>query len=434
MPNFDKMVKPSFYNEIIQKENCIVVYNTLTGKMIKSFGDTSQNVNEVLEAPSAFPLNCENKAMMELYKDGFLIDNDRNELLEMEQIEAVQIFDKYLTLVILPTEQCNFRCIYCYEKFERGAMSLSTQQNILRYVEEHIEEYEGLNVSWFGGEPLEALDVIISLSQSLIDICKSHKKTYFSGITTNGYNLSLDVFKTLKKLHVTEYQITLDGLPEHHDRQRILADGKGTASQIIDNLLSIKNNVNSKTFRVILRTNFTRPMLQNADVFADFIEKNFGDDSRFGIFWQVVEDYGFLQDEAVRENFCSVSEYTKLIRKYAFSFNNSVFKYAFQPNGTICYAMKRNAIVIGADGVIKKCTCDLENEENRFGIVGLSFEEEKLNKWLARDILPSCHNCKKRPICHNRGCKKNTWCPPNLIFYQDMIEYLANDPKFYKVL
>jgi len=434
MSNFDKMVKLSYYNEIIQKDNCIVVYNTLTGKMIKSFDDTSRNVSEVLKASSAFPLNCENKTIMELYKDGFLVDNDRNELLEMEKMEADQIFDKYLTLVILPTEQCNFRCIYCYEKFERGVMSPSTQQNILRFVEEHIEEYEGLNVSWFGGEPLEALDVITSLSQSFINICKAHKKTYFAGITTNGYNLSLDVFKLLKRLHVVEYQITIDGLPEQHDSQRKLSDGKGTASQIIDNLLSIKNNVKSNTFRVILRTNFTRPMLQTAGIFADFLKKTFCDDSRFGIFWQVVEDYGFLRDESLRESFCTINEYTKLIREYAFNFNNNVFRSALRPGGAICYAMKRNAFVIGADGAIKKCTCDLENEENCIGIIGLSFDEEKLNQWLARDISPSCHNCKKRPICHNRGCKKNTFCPPNLIFYKDMLEYLANDPKFYKVL
>lgn len=434
MPESNIMVKPSYYNEIVQKENGVIVYNTRTGVMIKSFGDTSRAVSEVLQASSTSPLDCENEAMLALYKDGFLMDADSDELLEMDKKESGQIFDKYLNILILPTEQCNFRCTYCYEKFERGTMSPFTQQNILRFIDERIQEYEGLNVSWFGGEPLEALDVIISLSQSLINICRSHKKPYCAGITTNGYHLSIDVFKLLKRLHVTEYQVTIDGLPEQHDRQRKLSDGKGTASQIINNLLSIKNNVNSSTFRVILRTNFTRPMLQSASIFADFLKQTFGDDSRFGIFWQVVEDYGFLPDESLRENFCSINDYTMLMRKYAFNFNNNVFKSAFRPDGSICYAMKRNAFVFGADGVIKKCTCDLENEENCFGIVGVSFEEEKLNQWLARDIPPSCYYCKKRPICHNRGCKKNTLCPPNLIFYQDMLEYLACDPKFYKVI
>ena len=432
--NTSRMVKPSYYNEIIQKENGVVVYNTSTGMMVKSFGETSRVVCDALQISASFLLDRNNKAILALYKDGFLVDDSCNEFLEMEKLESSQIFDKYLNILILPTEQCNFRCVYCYEKFKQETMSLFTQQNISRFIDEYIQEYEGLNVSWFGGEPLEALDVIISLSQSLINICKSHKKPYFAGMTTNGYNLTLDVFKLLKRLHVLEYQITLDGLPEQHDRQRIRSDGKGTASQIINNLLSIKNSVNSNTFRVTLRTNFTRPMLQSANIFADFLKQTFCGDYRFGIFWQIVEDYGYLPDESLRENFCSVDEYTTLVRKYAFEFNNNVFKPAFQPGGTICYAMKRNAFVFGADGAIKKCTCDLDNEENHLGIVGLSFNEEKLNKWLARDLSPSCYYCKKRPICHNRGCKKITHCPPNLIFYQDMIEYLACDSKFYKVI
>jgi uncharacterized protein len=427
-------VKPSYYNEIIQKEDGVVVYNTSTGAMIKSFGDTSKVVSDVLHISSSFLLDSNNEAVSALYKDGFLVDDCRDEFLEMEKMESDRIFDKYLNILILPTEQCNFRCVYCYEKFERGTMTLETQQNISRFVDEHIDEYEGLNVSWFGGEPLEALDVIVSLSQALINVCKAHKKLYFAGMTTNAYNLTLDVFKLLKRLHVLEYQITLDGFPDEHDRQRILPDGKGTASQITDNLLSIKNGISSNTFRITLRTNFTRPMLKNAGAFAEFLKQTFCDDNRFGIFWQVVEDYGYLPDDSIKENFCSVDEYITLIRKYAFNFKNNVFKTAFMPGGTICYAMKRNAFAFGADGAIKKCTCDLENEENHLGIVGVSFDEEKLDKWLDRDLSPSCHHCKKRPICHNRGCKKITHCPPNLVFYKDMIEHLAGDSKFYKVI
>ncbi len=34
----------------------------------------------------------------------------------------------HLGLILMPTEQCNFRCTYCYEDFAIGKMSKSTIQ------------------------------------------------------------------------------------------------------------------------------------------------------------------------------------------------------------------------------------------------------------------------------------------------------------------
>jgi uncharacterized protein len=257
---------------------------------------------------------------------------------------------------------------------------------------------------------------------------------YSAGITTNGYNLTLDVFKTLKRLHVMEYQITIDGLPDQHDKQRTLPDGKGTSTQIMQNLLNIKNNIKSKTFHVNLRTNFTRSMLQTTDVFVDFINENFGGDSRFGVFWQLVGDYGFMRDESLKDEFCSIDEYATLLKKYSFKCNNNIYRHALKPCGSVCYAMKKNAFVIGSDGIIRKCTCDLDNEETQFGVAGVSFDEEKMNRYLDRDIKPSCYPCKKRPICHNRSCKKYTICPPQLMMFKDIIEYFSCNPAYYKVI
>lgn len=92
----------------------------------------------------------------------------------------------------------------------------------------NIHKYNGLILNWFGGEPTEAMDVIENLSVKLIDVCKKNKKAYNAGITTNGYNLTYEIFKKLKKLHVTEYQVTIDGLASIHNAQRVMADGAPT--------------------------------------------------------------------------------------------------------------------------------------------------------------------------------------------------------------
>ncbi len=176
----------------------------------------------------------------ELIKSGYIvpIDRDENYALKIKNIKTI-MNEKYLQLVIMPTEQCNFRCRYCYETFEKPKMSISIQNAIIKYVQKNISNYMGLSVSWFGGEPLMALDVIEYLSENFLRICKAAKRVYMSGITTNGYDLTADIFKQLYKFKILSYQITLDGYRSQHDNQRILADGSGTFDRIVNNLIEI---------------------------------------------------------------------------------------------------------------------------------------------------------------------------------------------------
>ena len=39
---------------------------------------------------------------------------------------------RVLQLVLLPTEACNFRCVYCFESFEHGPMTPSVVIGIKR--------------------------------------------------------------------------------------------------------------------------------------------------------------------------------------------------------------------------------------------------------------------------------------------------------------
>ncbi|HHT7803569.1 TPA: hypothetical protein ACT2HZ_001149 [Streptococcus suis] len=67
-----------------------------------------------------------------------------------------EIDDTLLEFTILTHGDCNFRCKYCYEKFENIAMSRETEDAILRFAEEQLStgKYKFFKVAWFGGEPL----------------------------------------------------------------------------------------------------------------------------------------------------------------------------------------------------------------------------------------------------------------------------------------
>lgn len=80
----------------------------------------------------------------------------------------------HLSLVIAATSNCNFRCVYCYEGsvLRASTMSEAIQEAIVKFVESEAPHLETFTVTWYGGEPLLALDIIENLSIKFVDICK----------------------------------------------------------------------------------------------------------------------------------------------------------------------------------------------------------------------------------------------------------------------
>ena len=430
-----KKLKPSFYNIFIEKSDGLAIYNTATGKLIRCFDD-SDVVRKYLNSVET-NYNQDNIYISELYNNGMLIDADRNEIREMEEKEEKSEFSNYMQLILLPTEQCNFRCVYCYEKFERGKMTQETQDWAVKYVEDNIDRFQGLNVIWFGGEPTEAMDVMESLSERMIAICKRKKKIYNAGITTNGYNLDIETFKKLKKMHVTDYQVTIDGLPSIHDNQRVLENGGKTFDVIMNNLVNIKDNIKSSIITFIIRTNISKDMVEHMDEFCAILANCFKGDRRFKFFWQLVGDYGYVKEEGVRDLFGSTKDYKWLIENYTDWFINSHTATLYGPDGGVCYALKRNSILLDANGNIRKCTCDLDEEANCFGTIQTGIDNEKHETWLNDRTITSassCYYCKKRPLCHNRQCYKAKKCLLNFMFLDQVLERMSEKSEYYKTI
>lgn len=432
----NKIVKPSFYNILIKKEDGIAIFNTRTGKMARCFHGDAKIVEEHL-SQKYIEWSHDNQYIVPMYKNGLLVDYNLDEISEMIDKEKDSKFENCLRLILLPTEQCNFRCVYCYERFRREKMTAKTQAAIVKYIEDNIHKYNGLILNWFGGEPTEAMDVIENLSVKLIDVCKKNKKAYNAGITTNGYNLTYEIFKKLKKLHVTEYQVTIDGLASIHNAQRMMADGAPTFDVIINNLLAIKNNCKSSAITFVLRTNFSKNMLNNVDEFCKFLDKYFSNDKRFKYFWQMVGDYGYVKTEEVRNIFGQSKDYKWLIENYTERFVNDYTQALYGPDGGVCYALKRNQLLIDAAGEIRKCTCDLESEMNHFGTIGVNFDSAKHEDWLNSRAISrdsQCYFCKKRPLCHNRPCYKAQNCLVNYRYLDTILDKMADNEQFYEVI
>lgn len=304
-----------------------------------------------------------------LIEKGFIVNSDENESAKAYSQLLNVISPKTLNLITNPTEKCNFKCVYCYESFKHGEMSEATQSKIISFVRNNIHNYTGLNISWFGGEPLLSAPVIMSLSDKLIQICKFNKRSYSSSITTNGYLLDFAMFQDLLKRGINSFQITIDGPKEIHDKQRILASKNGTYDRIVENLNMIKK-YKAKNFNVVLRVNFTEEIFDHFDSFLESVSAFFDNDPRFMLSCYKVGDWGGVFPQGYKENLVQDASqgmrriYTKILEA------DHIIPIRFDfldPGSGLCYAGKKNNFLISSNGSVHKCTLDFEDKNSTVG-------------------------------------------------------------------
>lgn len=408
--------KPSKFNYIHEIENkALKLYNSMSGtnSFLLVAPSHRNEILQLLKSGTQTDLQLQEKGVNVLVSKGFLVPEDMDEDKHRALRAMEMTMDSTLHLVILPTEQCNFRCKYCYETFKKGKMDLRIQLAIVSFVRKNIHRFTGLSVSWFGGEPLEAKDVVFGLSSEFQKICKRAKKPYTAGITTNGYNLDLNTYNSLLEKNVYNYQITIDGSKSEHDKQRVLEDGSGTFEMIINNLKQIKNMTRSFNTSFILRTNFTKSIIADLDEYLKFIDKTFSDDPRFSFYIHMASDWGGERVGDFSNEMISVMEYSGLLRKIRstnIKFNLSSHCSHMNCGGCVCYASKKNSIVIGSDGILYKCTGDFEFEKNKVGVIesnGFMKLNENYYAWLIGDQLKQaikCQNCFYSACCLSMNC------------------------------
>jgi len=320
----------------------------------------------------ASPKTMPSQLLEQLIDAGFVITSNIDEVQQVIHTTKDRHYSKndHLELTILPTEQCNFRCVYCYENFKLPRMTKEVQDNIIKFVEKEIKHRKGLAVGFFGGEPLLAMDVIERLSSAFIRICEFNNKPYSASITTNGFDLDVPTFEHLRKLRVNHFQVTIDGPKQIHDNQRVLASGAPTFDRIFTNLCSIRDNASGRMWNIALRTNVTAPMMMYLDEYRNFITSNFGNDRRFLI--QIRQMWTNDSDEADKLviNEESYNQFLKTCSSLGFSLAQD---YQLSHNlNYICYAGKPHAFVIRSNGDAHKCTALIHIDEKKSDMLHLA--------------------------------------------------------------
>ena len=407
MPNVKQITryKQSDFTLYAETENKSIAYfNTLTGNLL----NVDKSVTHLFQHALANPDEC-SYIQNKLISMGFLIpqEEDEQEYFEVLQKKVCERADE-LFLIILPTEACNCRCVYCCQKFMKSKMTIETEKAIIEFVERNIYKFKRLRVEWFGGEPLLNIPTIERLSTGFINICKTNHVMYSSVMTTNGLNLDIETYRLFKKLCITGYQITLDGLSDIHNRQRVGLACTDTWHTTVENLKFLRDNVKSQALSIMIRTNITKDIFEQRYEYIDFLKNEFGSDKRFRFYFRLASDWGYLPNEGIKSSFMTKEEYYTMLEIAGKAGLKSTLHSTFlQPGGHVCHAARNHSILIDADGNIRKCTCYLDNNDvNLLGHISDGQNDYMSDWWDPEklEISEKCVKCKLRPLCMGRTC------------------------------
>ena len=390
----------------------LVLWNTLKGSMIVLRGDQAEAVKTLLtrrgfEAPK--------EGIVEYLADqGFLVKKEANEYRQFQRLFGEQHYqNNLLELILLPSEDCNFRCTYCYEDFARGTMEPWVRQGVRKMVEQRIHQgLRHLEVRWFGGEPLYGMAALEDLAPFFVEACAENGLTYRSQMTTNGYLLTPDMASRLFEWEIRRFQVTIDGPPEYHDKSRPTRDGGETFATIFENLKALRDR--DESFHVDLRVNFDRKNAPELGRFFDMAAEEFSGDWRFRMHLKAVGRWGGPNDaqlDVCTDDAGAVAAYLAHEAERRGIDVRGNLRDANRFGSEVCYAARPYNLIIGATGKLMKCTIVLDSED--FNVVGqlnadgsLEFDDDRFALWTepAFEDDKKCQKCVVAPLCQGIHC------------------------------
>ena len=281
-----------------------------------------------------------------LVRSKCIVDSDYDEINEISFKDILlRTNRKELHLTIAPTNNCNFKCIYCFEQDRRNViMDSNVIEDLISFIASY-KDIDTIGIDWFGGEPLMSIDIIEEITNHILKL----NKKINSFIVTNGYLLNKKNISTLKRLGINSAQITIDGPKEIHDKRRPLLNGNGTFDKIIKNIDNVFNEI--PEFGMIIRVNIDK---ENSSFFKDiysvFKERYFNRNINVYV--------GFVDgiNACASINNCNFSRTEQVEFKKNILKKHSINLGVYPSNNRKGFIAKYlNGYVVRADGMLFKC-------------------------------------------------------------------------------
>lgn len=400
-------MKLSRYNILRRYDDATIFFNAATCALAV-VDENFLRVLDDVKNNSYDEKNYDAQLIADMKSSGCLVDDDVDEL---ERLEFYRNLAKYdmtnFGLTIAPTLDCNFRCKYCFETHPKGKMTSETQAALVRFVEERLVRAKNFSVTWYGGEPLLAKEIIWSLSEKFLELCAGSNVEYDAFIVTNASLLEDSDVELFKRYKINGAQITIDGVKEIHDSRRRNVTGESTFDKLIDRANLLLNSGLSVIVRINIDKDNIARVDELLDVLAERIDRradlkiDFGQVSPFTEICKSIES-----DCYNNEQFADVMLplYEKVLAR-DFTVNKMAAYPA--PKVNFCCVDYVNSFVVDNHGELYRCWNHVGNLKMSSGNVNNLSEEFERNylSWILWNPIkhPKCRECNYLPICMG-GC------------------------------
>ena len=220
------------------------VLDQLTYDLMSAF--TARTPDPVLPLPALCPVALEGYAPDELQEgwediraltgDGLLFEQD--DYIDRDKAASMQQQALVKALCLHVSHDCNLRCQYCFAATgdfgtgKRMTMDVKTALKAIDFVVEKSANRRNIEVDFFGGEPLMAMETVRETVAYARSIEEEAGKTFRFTITTNGMLLSDENIEYINR-EMSNAVLSIDGRPQVNDAVRKTVNGKGSYSYIV---------------------------------------------------------------------------------------------------------------------------------------------------------------------------------------------------------
>ena len=347
--------------------------------------------------------------LRELKGEGLLFEADdyidRDKAADLQQQALVK------ALCLHVSHDCNLRCRYCFAGTgdfgtgRRMTMDVDTAKKAIDFVIAKSGGRRNIEVDFFGGEPLMAMDTVKATVEYARSIEKEHNKCFRFTITTNGVLLNDENIEYINR-EMFNAVLSMDGRREVNDQLRPTVNGKGSYDVIVPKFKKLIAGRGTKDY--YLRGTFTRLHLDFAeDVKAlAAIGRNVSVEPVVG----KREDPYALQEEdlpALKAEYERLAEYLKDHPETNF------FHFNVDLSQGPCVIKRLRGcgagceyVAVTPDGDIYPCHQFVGSEDYKLGSVyDGSFDKELSGRFAALNIYTreECRSCWARFYCSG-GC------------------------------
>lgn len=388
-------MKESFFNYRISLNNKKFIFNTNTSGLIELTEDPLTEIEKTY-----------------LYDNGFLVDDDCDEILKLEAEinENIAKSTDCLELTIALTNQCNFKCEYCYQDKNENVMTNKVAKEIIKKIDTLVKSqcYSSIHIHYFGGEPLLNVPILLYLNQEIRKISQENHLNYKAFLTTNGSLLSDEI---LSNIDFYSIQLTFDGLENTHNKLR-----KSNVFHFKEEYNLIGKIIEKTNAYVLLRMNICKQNKEDVLNLHKLIIDNYGT-KRI----QINPNRMIKYHKHDNFNMLTEKEYSDIIFQLYILMDELTGKYELPiPRSTPCKFLCGKAYSISPDGYLTFCSGLMEPEATKFSIININ-TKKKIH------FREECRNCKCLPLCLG-GCKiqydlKAGCCIYEKYHLEDIIKY-----------